>query len=58
MQHLGEDLQAVTKEPAMSKALAEMGIDVAPQGPAEFSAFIQSEIKRFSALTKPLAPKG
>jgi tripartite-type tricarboxylate transporter receptor subunit TctC len=57
VQQLGDDLQAVTREPAMTKALAEMGIDVAPQGPAEFSAFIQSEIKRFSALTKPLAPR-
>lgn len=57
VQHLGDDLQAVTKEPAMAKALADMGIEVAPQGPAEFSSFIQSEIKRFSAVTRPLAPR-
>lgn len=56
-QRLGEDLQAVLKEPEMGKALADMGIDVAPQGPVEFAAFILSEIKRFSAVTKPLAPR-
>jgi tripartite-type tricarboxylate transporter receptor subunit TctC len=57
VQRLGEDLQAVVKEPGMAKALADMGIDVAPQGPAEFAAFIRSEIKRFAAVTKPLAPR-
>jgi len=57
VQRIGEDLQAIVKEPGVGKALAGMGIDVAPQGPAEFAAFIQSEIKRFSAITKPLGPR-
>jgi tripartite-type tricarboxylate transporter receptor subunit TctC len=55
-QRLGDDLLAVLKEPDMGKALADMGIDLAPQGPAEFAAFIQSELKRFATVTKPLAP--
>ena len=55
-QQLGEDLLAVLKAPDMPKLLAAMGIEQTPQGPAEFSAFIQSEMTRFAAVTKPLAP--
>ncbi|QJW85852.1 tripartite tricarboxylate transporter substrate binding protein [Ramlibacter terrae] len=54
-QQLGEDLLAVLKSPEIAKALAAMGIEQAPQGPAEFGAFIQSEMKRFALVTKPLA---
>jgi tripartite-type tricarboxylate transporter receptor subunit TctC len=54
---LGDDLLAVLKSPDMPKVLAAMGIEHAPQGPAEFAAFIQSEMKRFAAVTKPLAPQ-
>ena len=54
-QQLGDDLIAVLKTPDMAKALAAMGIEQAPQGPAEFGAFIQSEMKRFAAVTRPLA---
>ncbi|MBC5784584.1 tripartite tricarboxylate transporter substrate binding protein [Ramlibacter sp. USB13] len=54
-QQVGEDILAVLKAPDIGKALAAMGIEVAPQGPAEFAAFIQSEMKRFAVLVKPLA---
>jgi tripartite-type tricarboxylate transporter receptor subunit TctC len=57
VQQLGDDLQAVLKAPDMAKQLAAMGIEHAPQGPADFGAFIGSEMKRFAAVTKPLAPQ-
>ena len=57
VERIGDDLQAITREPGVAKALAGMGIDVAAQGPAEFAGFIQSEIKRFAAITKPLGPR-
>jgi tripartite-type tricarboxylate transporter receptor subunit TctC len=55
VQQVSDDLLAVLKAPDMAKALALQGIEYAPQGPAEFSAFIHSEMKRFAAVTKPLA---
>lgn len=55
-QQLGDDLLAVLKAPDMAKALAAMGIEHTPQGPADFGAFIQSEMKRFALVTRPLAP--
>ncbi|MCD6078335.1 MAG: transporter [Ramlibacter sp.] len=57
VQQIGDDLLAVLKAPDMEKTLAGMGIDLAPQGPAEFQAFIQSEMKRFAAVTKPLGTR-
>ena len=57
VQQLGNDLLAVLKAPDMEKTLAAMGIDLAPQGPAEFQAFIQSEMKRFAGVTKPLGTR-
>lgn len=56
-QQLGSDLLAVLKNPEVARALAAMGIEHAPQGPAEFQAFIQSEVKRFGSVLKPLAPQ-
>lgn len=56
-QQLGEDILAVLKTPEMAQALAAMGIDYAPQGPAEFAAFVDGEVQRFGALLKPLAPQ-
>ena len=56
-QRLAEDLQAVLKAPDMAKLLADQGIDTGVQGPEEFAGFIASEVKRFEALTKPLAPR-
>lgn len=56
-QQLGDDILAVLKAPDMGKTLAAMGIDAAPQGPTEFGAFIQSEMKRFAAVLRPLAPQ-
>lgn len=53
---LGDDLLAVLNEPDMARALAAMGIEHAPLGPAEFAAFVQSEIKRFAVAVRPLAP--
>lgn len=54
-QELGDDLLAVLKAPDVAKALAAMGIEHAPQGPAEFAGFIQSEVKRFATVLRPLA---
>jgi tripartite-type tricarboxylate transporter receptor subunit TctC len=55
-QQLGDDLLAVLKAPEVPKLLAAMGIELAPQGPADFGAFIHSEMKRFAAVTRPLVP--
>lgn len=57
VQRISADLLAVLKAPDMAKVLADMGIDLAPLGPREFDAFIHSEVKRFAAVTKPLAPR-
>lgn len=54
---LSDDLLAVLADPAMTKILADQGIEYGPQGPDEFAAFIASEVRRFSALTKPLTPR-
>lgn len=54
-QELGDDLLAVLKAPDVARALAAMGIEHAPQGPAEFAGFIQSEVKRFATVLRPLA---
>ncbi|WP_240788660.1 tripartite tricarboxylate transporter substrate-binding protein [Ramlibacter henchirensis] len=54
-QQVSEGLLAVLKAEDMPKVLAAMGIEHGPQGPAEFGAFIQSEMKRFAAVTRPLA---
>lgn len=54
-QQLGQDLVTVLNEPDVVKALAGMGIEHAPQGPAEFGAFIQSEMKQFAAVVRPVA---
>lgn len=54
---LGQDLLKVLQAPDMAKALAAMGIELAPQGPEDFQAFIQSEMKRFAAVTQPLAAR-
>lgn len=54
---LSDDLLAVLADPAMVKILADQGIEYGPQGPAEFAAFIESEVRRFSTLTRPLTPR-
>jgi tripartite-type tricarboxylate transporter receptor subunit TctC len=53
-QKLAGDILSVLAEPEVAKMVADMGIEVSPQGPEDFSAFIQSEIKRFAEITKPL----
>ncbi|TWO69446.1 tripartite tricarboxylate transporter substrate binding protein [Caenimonas sedimenti] len=55
VQKLADDILAVIKQPDVAKSLAGMGIDVAPQGPAEFEAFVRSEVTRFAVLAKPLS---
>jgi tripartite-type tricarboxylate transporter receptor subunit TctC len=57
VQRLGDELLAVLKAPDMARVLADMGIELAPLGPQEFDAFIQSEVKKFAAVTRPLAPR-
>ena len=39
-------------KPEVAAALANMGIEVAPMNPAEFSSFIESEILRWANLVK------
>ena len=53
-QRLADDIAAVLAMPEVAKAMAEMGVEVSPQGPDEFKAFIQSEIRRFAEVTRPL----
>ncbi|VTU40129.1 Argininosuccinate lyase [Variovorax sp. PBS-H4] len=53
-QRLADDIVAVLAMPEVAKTMAEMGVEVSPQGPDEFKAFIQSEIRRFAEVTKPL----
>ncbi|MFO1330249.1 MAG: tripartite tricarboxylate transporter substrate-binding protein [Rubrivivax sp.] len=55
-QPLGDDLLAVLKADDMARQLAAMGLEHAPQGPAEFATFVQSEVKRFGEVLRPLAP--
>lgn len=54
VQQLSDDLVAILKDPEIGKALEATGFELAPQGPAEFKAFIQSEMKRFAAVTRLL----
>lgn len=56
VQRLSDDIIAVLRTPEMGKALADMGIEVAPLGADEFQTFIQSELRRFAAVTRPLTP--
>ncbi|VTU35981.1 Argininosuccinate lyase [Variovorax sp. PBL-H6] len=53
-QRLADDIAAVLAMPDVAKSMAEMGVEVSPQGPDEFKAFIQSEIRRFAEVTRPL----
>lgn len=57
VQRIGDDLLAVLRAPEMAKALADMGIELAPQSAAEFEAFIRSEVTRFAAVTRPLGAR-
>lgn len=54
VQQLSDDLAAVLKDPEIGKALEATGFELAPQGSAEFGAFIQNEMKRFAAITRLL----
>jgi tripartite-type tricarboxylate transporter receptor subunit TctC len=54
---ISDDLLVILKAPDMARVLAEQGIELAPQGPDEFKAFLQSEVKRFAAVTKPLGTR-
>jgi tripartite-type tricarboxylate transporter receptor subunit TctC len=56
VQRLSDDIVAVLRAPEMARTLADMGIEVAPLGVDDFQAFIQSEIRRFAAVTRPLVP--
>ncbi|OGA98561.1 MAG: MFS transporter [Burkholderiales bacterium RIFCSPHIGHO2_12_FULL_61_11] len=54
---ISDDILAVLQAPDMAKAIAAMGIELAPQGPTEFETFIRDEVTRFSAVTKPLGSR-
>lgn len=54
---LSDDLLAVLKAPDIGKLLADQGVELSPQGPEEFRAFIHSEMKRFAEVTKPLGTR-
>jgi tripartite-type tricarboxylate transporter receptor subunit TctC len=57
LQQISGDLLGLLQEKEMARQLADMGIDLAPMGFDEFNAFIRSEIRRFSAVTKPVSNK-
>lgn len=54
VQQWSDDLAVVLKDPEVAKALEASGFELAPLGPTEFAAFIQSEMKRFAAITRLL----
>lgn len=54
-QQLGDDLLAVLRAEDMPRQLAAMGLEHGPQGAAEFGVFIQSEMKRFAEVLRPLS---
>ena len=56
VQRLSDDILTVLRAPEMAKTLADMGIELAPLGADDFQSFIQSEVRRFAAVTRPLAP--
>ena len=39
----------------MPRQLAAMGLEYGPQGAADFGLFIQSEMKRFAEVLRPLS---
>ncbi|MES2185532.1 MAG: tripartite tricarboxylate transporter substrate binding protein [Pseudomonadota bacterium] len=55
VQQLGADILAVLAQPEVARSMADIGVDVGPLGPDEFRTYLQDEITRFSAITKPLA---
>lgn len=57
VQKIARDIATVTQDRQLQIALADMGVDVAPQGPEEFSAFINEEVARFSKLQAKMPKK-
>ncbi len=55
VQRQADDILAVLATPEVMKTMADIGVDVAPQGPEEFKAYIRDEVRRFAAVTKPLS---
>lgn len=53
-QRIGDDVLAILRAPDMAKAIAEQGIELSPQGPAQLDAYVRAEVGRFAALTRPL----
>lgn len=53
-EQIARDLISVLKAPDMAKSLEASGFELSTQGPGEFGEFIQSEVKRFAAVTQPL----
>jgi tripartite-type tricarboxylate transporter receptor subunit TctC len=56
-QRLGEDLLAVLKAPDMEQGAGRHGHRPGAAGPRRIRAFIQSEMKRFATVTKPLGTR-
>jgi len=54
---ISDDILFVLRTPEMATTIAGMGIDLSPLAPAEFEAFLRSEMTRFAALTKPLGTR-
>jgi len=51
---LADSITETLGTPAVARAMAEMGIELATLGPGDFKAFIHSEIARFATVTQPL----
>lgn len=56
-QRIADDVLALLQTPEIVKLLAEQGVEVSPLGPKEFRSFIDAEMKRVAAVTKPLSTR-
>ena len=57
VRRISDDILAVLRAPDMVTMIADMGIELSPLAPAEFEAFLRSEVARFATLTKPLGTR-
>jgi tripartite-type tricarboxylate transporter receptor subunit TctC len=52
VRQLSDDIVAVTREPEVVKAMAEMGFELDPLGLAEFEAFVKLETAKYVPIVK------
>jgi tripartite-type tricarboxylate transporter receptor subunit TctC len=54
---LNKAVAATLKDPDIQQKLANLGIDVAPDTPAQFAAYIKAEIPKWAAVIKASGAK-